>query len=290
LPILLKTGRPAADPWLVRGFPMSLPRPDGPIYFLHIPRTGGTTLRELIARRFPRERCFLGGARRRFAESMAAMPLEQREQLLFVSGHYDASVGKLLGTRPRIVTMLREPAARLRSHYEVVKRFPEQRLHAEVLAGMTFLEWLDHPQGGAAEQNRMTRQIAGVMDGAGTPQASSIEGEGDGGGTGLLEGVALLDRARDHLADFAFFGLREAYEDSLQLLAHTFGWPPFGAPPCLNATGAPILTAAEREVVLARNALDAELYRLAWRRFRGRLARRDFLAIPHVSQPRLRTS
>jgi hypothetical protein len=269
---------------------MSLPRPDGPIYLLHIPRTGGTTLRELIACRFPRERCFLGGARRRFVESMAAMPAEQREQLLFVSGHYDASVGKLLGTRPRIVTMLREPAARLRSHYEILKRVPEDRLHAEILAGMTFLEWLDHPLGGKAEEDRMTRQIAGMMDGAGAPGTPQGEGVGQGAGDGArpLEGVALLDRARDHLADFAFFGLREAYEDSLRLLAHTFGWPPFGEPPCLNASGAPILTAGEREVVLARNPLDAELYRLAWRRFRGRIARRDFLAIPHASSPTLR--
>ncbi|MFN8180206.1 MAG: sulfotransferase family 2 domain-containing protein [bacterium] len=265
---------------------MSLPRPDGPIYLLHIPRTGGTTLRELIARRFPRERCFLGGSRKRFAESMAAMSAEQREQLLFVSGHYDASVGRLLGTRPRIVTMLREPAARLRSHYEIVKRMPEHRLNAEVLAGMTFLEWLDHPLGGAAEENRMTRQIAGVMDGTG----ARGEGEGSGDGAARLRGAALLDRARDHLADFAFFGLREAYEDSLRLLAHTFGWPPFGEPPCLNATGAPILTAAEREIVLARNSLDAELYRLAWRRFRGRVARLDFLAIPHVSAPTHRSA
>jgi hypothetical protein len=259
---------------------MKPPGPDGPIYFLHIPRTGGTTLRELVARRFPRDRCFLGGSRRLFSEAMAAMPAEERARLLFVSGHYDASVGELLGREPRIVTLLREPAARLRSHYEIVKRMSDHRLHDEVVAGMPFLEWLDHPQGGRPEENRMTRQIAGVLDGG----AWAAPGDGDG----PAEGAALLDRARERLAGFAFFGIREAYEDSLRLLAHTFGWPPFADPPCLNATGAPVLAAAEREVVLARNALDAELYRLAWRRFRGRVTRLDFLEIPRAAPPALR--
>lgn len=251
---------------------MTMPRPDGPIYLLHIPRTGGTTLRELIARRFPRERCFLGGSRRLFAEAMTAMPAEERERLLFVSGHYDSSVGRLLGTTPRVVTMLREPAARLRSHYEIVKHMPEHRLHFDVVAGMTFLEWLDHAQGGVDEENRMTRQIAGVLDGRGEEAA----------------GAALLDRALEHLADFAFFGIREAYDDSLRLLAHTFGWPAFVEPPRLNATGSPVLSSAEREVVLARNALDVELYRLAWRRFRGRVTRLEFRELARVPAPTLR--
>jgi hypothetical protein len=195
---------------------------------------------------------------------MRAMPAERRRELLFVSGHYDASVGKLLGRRPRIVTMLREPAARLRSHYEIVKRMPEHRLHAEVILGMSFREWLDHPQGGAAEENRMTRQVAGVLDGA-APRGAPLDPD------------ALLDVACERLRGFASFGIREAYADSLRLLAHRLRWPAFAEAPRLNATGAPVLAPAERDVVISRNALDAALYRFARRRFRQRLTRLDLL-------------
>ncbi len=233
------------------------PATDAPIYFVHIPRTGGTTLKELIARQFPADRCLLAGSRRRFAEVMAALPDEDKRRLRFVSAHWDTSVTRLLGRAPRLVTMLREPAERLRSHWEIIRRMPEHRLHLEVTAGMPFLEWLDHPNGGALERDRMARQIAGILD---------------GDPTGAPSGEALGELAAERLEEFAFFGVREAYEDSLLLLADAFDWPPFGEPPRLNAADGRVLTPQERAAAHARNPADVTLYRLARRAFRARLA------------------
>ena len=228
-----------------------------PIYFVHIPRTGGTTLKELISRQFPADRCLLAGSRRRFAEVMDALSDADKRRLLFVSAHWDTSVTRLLGRAPQFVTMLREPAERLRSHWEIIRRMPEHRLHAEVMAGMSFLTWLDHAAGGALERDRMTRQIAGVMDG---DAATAPQGEG------------LVELACERLEEFRFFGIREAYEDSLRLLAATFDWPDFGEAPRLNAAEGRVLAPAEREAARERNPLDVAFYRHARRAFHGRLA------------------
>jgi hypothetical protein len=244
---------------------LRLLRPEDVLYFLHIPRTGGTTLREAVARRFPAGTCLLAGSRRRFAEVMAALAPEDKRRLRFVSAHWDTSVGRLLGREPVLVTMLREPASRLKSHFDIVLRMPEHRLHAEIAAGMPFREWLEHPEGGVPERNRMTRLIAGTLDGApGVPVAERV----------------LLELAQERLADFAFFGIREAYEDSLSLLAATFDWSPFPPAPRLNPGGGKPLTAADREAALASSPLDSALYRFARSLFRERLAEIALAALP----------
>ena len=245
----------------------AVPTDDAPIYFVHIPRTGGTTLKELIRRRFPADRCLLAGSRRRFAEVMSALSEPDKRRLLFVSAHWDTSVTRLLGRTPQFVTMLREPSERLRSHWEVLRRLPEHPLHAAAVAGMPFREWLDHPQGGALERDRMTRQIAGTMDGevAGAPGSQ-----------------ALLELACERLEDFRFFGIREAYDDSVRLLEAEFGWGPAGETPRLNPADGHGLGPEDREAALERNPADLALYRWARKAFRRRLSalRPHRLAIP----------
>jgi hypothetical protein len=232
---------------------------DDLIYFVHIPRTGGTTFHELLASRFPADRCRKGGSRREVAEDLRRAAPSELARLRLISGHHDTNVTALLGRRPFFVTMLREPVARTMSWHEILKKMPEHPLH-HAACTMTFLEFLGTREA-AAEANRQTRQIAGAMD---VPSGRS-----------LPSGGTLLDLARECLADFAFFGLRERYEDSLRLLAHTFAWKPFPKPPVLNASGAVNhrlrLGPRELELVQERNVLDLELWSYARRLFRERL-------------------
>jgi hypothetical protein len=229
------------------------------VYFVHIPRTGGTTLHELLASRFPADRSRKGGSRRDVALDLRRTHPGELAGLRLMSGHHDTNVTALLGRRPIFVTLLREPIARTMSWYEILKRMPEHALHRAACT-MTFLEFLRTPDA-AAEANRQTRQIAGAMDAP--------------AGRSLPSGGSLLDLARECLSDFAFFGLRERYDDSLRLLAHTFHWRPFDRPPLLNPSGAVNhrlrLGARELELVQERNVLDLELWAYARRLFRDRL-------------------
>jgi hypothetical protein len=232
---------------------------DDLIYFVHIPRTGGTTFHELLASRFPADRCRKGGSRRDVADDLRRAAPSELSRLRLMSGHLDTNVTALLGRRPHFVTMLREPIARTMSWYAILKKMPEHALHRAACT-MTFAEFLRTPEA-AAEANRQTRQVAGAMDAPAGQSAPS-------GGT-------LLDLARESLSDFAFFGLRERYEASLRLLAHTFRWTPFPSPPVLNPSGAVNhrlrLGPRELELVQERNVLDLELWSYARRLFRERL-------------------
>ena len=137
------------------------------LYFLHIPRTGGTTLHELLEAWFPPEGVLKAGSRGEVPNRLEEIGSEGRAGLRFFSGHYDTNVTRLLGRTPRFITMLREPIARTMSHYEIIKRMPNHKLHDEVtVGGMTFLDYLHDPRGGIADRDRQVRQIAGVMDAA----------------------------------------------------------------------------------------------------------------------------
>ncbi len=233
------------------------------VYFLHIPRTGGTTLHELLAAQFPADRVLKGRSRREFPPLLAEMGADRVARLRFVSAHYDTNAAALLDRPLRFVTMLRDPIARTMSQYEIIKRMPKHFLHDAVESGaMSFLDWLLDPRGGEVERDRQVRQVSGTMD-------------GDPGGAGAGASPDIQSRiACERLEDFAFFGIHERFTESIEALHRTFGWDPPADVPRLNPT--PVenhrgrLTTPERDAVEALTRLDARLYRYARRLFRRR--------------------
>lgn len=232
------------------------------VWFLHIPRTGGTSFFEILTRGFPASAVLEGGDRPRLAEDLRAMPREELARYRLLSGHHDASITALPDRVPRFVTMLREPVARSMSYYRMLRRTPRHPLHA-LACGSTLREFLEHPDGGGADADRQTHELAGAVDGA------------PAGPGGSLRGAALLELARERLEELAFFGLRERFEESVRLLEATFGWEPTHPLPHLNSSGAtnhPLrLDARELELAQERNRLDLELYRFARRLWRERI-------------------
>ncbi|HMB68608.1 MAG TPA: sulfotransferase family 2 domain-containing protein [bacterium] len=227
---------------------------DDLVYFLHIPRTGGTSFFEVLASHFHPEEVRKGDDRRTPEEDLRAMPREELARYRLLSGHHDVSVARRPGREPHFVTMLREPVARTMSTYRILQQLPHHPLHGLAMRS-TFLEFLQHPDGGRADADRQTRQLAGALD-------------------GNASGPDLLDRAKERLESLAFFGLRERFEDSVRLLEATFGWEPVEPVPHLNATGDTnhrlALDARELELTQERNRMDLELYRFARRLWRER--------------------
>lgn len=116
----------------------------------------------------------------------------------YLRGHLPYGVHKGLSLDPLYVTFLRDPVARALSHFA----FGADR------GGWT----LDTPfanvvKVGGILDNPMTRQLAGLYD----PAAPCTE--------------ATLDTARQNLAGFAFVGLAERFDQSLQVFLSQFGLP-----------------------------------------------------------------
>jgi len=112
--------------------------------FLHIGKTAGWTLRQILYRNVPRRqvmrvrppmqrpRGFLNDEPLR---TFAALPEAERARPRLLVSHMIFGIHEFVPGESTYFTMLREPVARALSQYRHVLRRPEHRLHAAAAAG-----------------------------------------------------------------------------------------------------------------------------------------------------------
>lgn len=224
------------------------PTPGTPAVFLHIPRTGGTTLNAVFERFFAgRPQYHTGRPGSSHIEDCArfvALPPQRRDQYAYVAGHLEMAVIKSIPGRPFVFTFLRDPVARLASLYAFVKRTPSHHMHAWLCKTGASLEAFVARCPWDEVQNGMTRRLAGV------PLARTSDK------VLLLKAVASIKRF------FGFIGLQEAFDDSLACLGRLFGmdtgalrYVPQNVSPTANG-----VDQTAREAIAFYNSLDTALY------------------------------
>lgn len=225
------------------------------IFFLHIPRCGGTSTASnvFLRRRFrPHESVHV---RKEGDPVYAEIPEWQRPSFRFVYGHFSFRIHELLpdawafrpNTRFTYVTLLREPASRVLSWY----RFHALRNWGEQ-AGKPPSPWewcLGEPS--RELDNYMTRLISGVHPALGRVNGSH------------------LARAKANLVSFfSVVGILEEYDRFVRDVRDAFAYNDLPLPsededwhPRLNRTAAQGETDRELEAAIReRNAYDCELY------------------------------
>lgn len=246
------------------------------VVFLHIPKTAGMTVRQIIERNYPRRERFLlplppaameagaaGAGRagvtpspRAGFERLARLPADRRRGLRMVYGHTVFGVHEALPGPATYVTMLREPIARVLSTYHYLRRRPEHPLHGRAMA----MSLLDYARSDLVhdKDNLQTRILAGAFEDPGPCTDQTLE------------------RARRNLDEhFAAVGLTERFDQTVLLWGHVLGWRklhyvsrnvtrsgPREAPP-----------AEAVEAVRDANRLDLALYGHVAGRFDADLAR-----------------
>jgi len=87
----------------------------------------------------------------------------------------------------------------------------------------------------------------------------------------------VLNIAKKHLTEYAFFGLMEKYQESLFLLSYTFGWKPIRDSAKLNVspqeTPESQVSKQAMKVVLNKTRIDAKLYSFGKKMFENRYSR-----------------
>jgi hypothetical protein len=223
------------------------------IIFLHIGKTGGTTLRRVIRRQYPEREIMLVRAVRRPREEtladFAALPAAERSRPRLIMGHTVFGLHEMVPGGATYITMLRDPRALALSQYDYVRRTPGHRHHADALR-MSLREYVD--SGIAPEMsNSQTRALAGAVD---VPYGESPP--------------ELLDQAKRHVEQhFTAVGLTERFDESLVLLGHVFGWSRLHY---VRAKVGPRHLEPDSETqqrIDQLNALDLQLYRWASERF-----------------------
>lgn len=220
------------------------------IIFLHIPKTAGTSLRNLFVDRYPaRELAFMYGEEKAFTDSAKNFPEAQ-----ITYGHLKYGVHEDMNAEARYYTILRRPVDRVVSFYNHMANYPQARYYEDIQRGLSLRDMVEG-QLTPELSNHMTRIISGA------------KGQEPSTDAGLELAISNIE------THFDFVGITERLDESLMKLAELLGWQVLPTMPELNVTpkrqGVSELSREEEDLILSVNQNDQKLYAYAVEQLEG---------------------
>ncbi|TRZ38610.1 hypothetical protein CEQ21_24845 [Niallia circulans] len=203
--------------------------------FLHIPKTGGSTLNSIFTRQFSAQELYDHEFFQNKIVPIADLTSEDRMQINAIAGHLLYGAHEQFTKPYHYFTMLRHPVDRVLSLYSYLRNYPGY----ERLQNMTLEEYV------------------------------RTEPEAKNGQTLLLCGYPLqynVSLAKKRLESFDVVGITERFDESLYLLKSAFGWTDIHYEKVnitktrLKRTDVPLETI---KLIEEHNKLDIELYHFA---------------------------
>jgi hypothetical protein len=238
---------------------------DQTVIFLHIPKSGGMTLYDILNREYERKYIYtFSGGRHRLQgdiDKFKALSSEERNSFRLLRGHIPFGIHGLLHKPFTYVTMLREPIARVVSHYYYVLNNPNHLLHEKVVSVKMSLETYVSSGINYELDNGQTRQLAGVTEDI--PFGACTDD--------------LLVKAKENVdCFFSIVGLTEQFDETLMLMKQSLGWkthPVYIRKNVLrNKKNKSPLSEEMRQLITSYNQLDLELYAYATQIFIRKLS------------------
>jgi hypothetical protein len=226
------------------------------VIFLHIPKTGGVTLRSALRVRHPSELLNISTLdsppRPTPLEALEEVPLSARREARVIVGHLAYGAHEYIPRPCEYVTLLRDPVARVISYYYYVLDHPKHWFHDELVRSNMTLEEFIRSSRDPGVDNDQTRRISG----RGTHELMTRG-----------QGREALDEAKRNLERFSLVGLTERFDESFILLRRRLGWKlPLYVTANVSRRPKPASEGAV-SLIRERNELDLELYAFAHKLF-----------------------
>lgn len=220
-------------------------------FFVHLQKTGGTSLVTRVRRHFGPEEVYPRVGEFTVEGSIIVDYLEQqwrerRDTLRFVAGHFPLCVVEVLGGEFTTLTLLRDPVERTLSylrHHTMLTPADRDRELEEVYDDPFRFQGFIHNHAVKMFSLRSEEMRAGML-------------------TAVECTPVHLERARVNLAKVDAVGLQERFEEFCEELSCRFGWR-LGTPAYVNRTEPVKVSDAFRRRIEADNALDVEFYAFA---------------------------
>jgi len=255
---------------------------DDLIYFLHIPKTAGTTFIAILDSYFDLNSIY---SKKVWHELLKNIPEKFNYKLL--RGHLGFNVNAVTHKEPITLTILREPIERTISQYEHIRRDPT----GNNWVGKNFFSSKESITNIFANEDKrqvftnvQTRYLGldfDVIEKTNSFGSKSMRNfRFDQNLSSMQEGMSdenLLETAKKRLANFVFVGLAEKFDESLFLLYYTFGWRPMDINWKLNVSPKrkhhKDLSKKTLSIVRDCNKLDIKLYNYGKKIFENRFSK-----------------
>lgn len=245
--------------WKARSFFQQRKQSKKFVYFIHIRKTAGTSMRSVLRYNYTKEQTCPELSQADLMIKHAGEDIgKYLDQFRLVSGHY-YNLPKYFVTKRDVVTILREPIARTISEINQIRNDSRDLLHESAM-GLSVEEMFNDERFDKALKNSQTRFL--VMN------AQS--------GYDALSDAERVAVAKKYLDTIAFVGLTEQFDLSVKMMCTLFGWSmPLRTPQLNRKITAVGIKDDEslpyRHLIEEHNRLDTEVYAYAKQLFDRRV-------------------
>ena len=177
---------------------------------LHIPKTGGTTLRDIIQRQYQAEKILMIPKLDESEDILKEVSTSQINQLKLIQGHLKYGIHNHFHRRAKYFAIIRDPINRVLSTYYYVlsQKYNQQNLSTS----NNQMTIYDYVQSGVNPFliNGQTQLISGKTGNIDNP---------------IIKSEELFSLAKENIAnDFLFLGITEMFDETILILKNMLGW------------------------------------------------------------------